>query len=95
MSRQSEPVAIDVSRKFLAEIKNGDADHGLSIAQMLLSEGPDLSPDLLIVLVESVIELSVLAGSTDAKTYLSDKWPTLKQAHLRRITERRNRRGPQ
>lgn len=77
---------IDISQELLAEIKAGDIDHGLSVAQMLLSEGPKFAPELLIVLIESVVELCAQAGSQDAKDYLNDTWPTLKRAHLRRLT---------
>jgi len=86
VTEKSDAVTLDVSRKILAEInRSGDSNHGLSVAQMLLSEGPDFTPELLIVLVESVIKLSAQAGSADATEYLDDSWPTLKPAHLRRL----------
>lgn len=77
---------MDVSAKLLAEIRDGDIDHGLSVAQMLLSEGPVFEPELLVVLIECVIEISAQAGSADARDYLDRKWPTLRQAHLRRLS---------
>lgn len=80
-----EEITIEVSKNFLNEIKAGDFDHGLSVANMLLSEGPNFTPELLIVLVESIIELSAQAGSEDAKEYLESKWPTLRVAHLKRL----------
>lgn len=51
----------------LSEIRLGDSRNGLSIAQMMLSEGPNFTPELLIILVEAVAELSVLASSSDVK----------------------------
>lgn len=80
-----EVVTLEISKKILEEIKAGDFDHGLSVGEMLLSEGPNFTPDLLIVLVESVIELAAQGGSSDAKEYLEEKWPTLKASHLRRL----------
>ena len=80
-----EKITLELSKKFLAEIKAGDFDHGLSVAEMLLSEGPKFNPDLLIALVESVIELAAQAGSSNAREYLENKWPTLAKGHLRRL----------
>ena len=77
-----------VCKSILSEIQGGDIDHGLSIAEMLLSEGPNFDPELLIDIVEAVVELSKQAGSSDAEEYLQDKWPTLKKAHLRRLTSK-------
>lgn len=83
-----EAITLDLSRKILEEIKAGDLDHGLSVAEMLLSEGPRFNPDLLIVLVESVIELAAQAGSSNAREYLEEKWPALEAGHLRRLTRK-------
>jgi hypothetical protein len=83
-----EEVTLDVTKNILKEIKAGDLDHGLSVAEMLLSEGPNYSPELLILLIESIIELAAQAGSLDAKEYLKEKWPTLKRGHLRRLTRK-------
>ncbi len=80
-----EQITLELSRKLLEEIKAGDLDHGLNVAEMLLSEGPRYSPDLLIILVESIIELAAQAGSSNAREYLEEKWPTLNKAHLRRL----------
>ena len=80
-----ENITLEVSQKLLNEIKSGDVEHGVSVTNMLLSEGPNISPDLLIVIVESILHISVKAGSADAKDYLESKWPTLKVAHLKRL----------
>jgi len=80
-----EEITLTLSQNLLKEIKAGDFDHGLSVAEMLLSEGPNLDPSVLIILVESVIELASQAGSSNAQIYLKDQWPTLKASHLRRL----------
>lgn len=77
-----------VCKNLLSEIRGGDINHGLSIAEMLLSEGPNFDPELLIDIVEAVVELSKQAGSSDAEEYLHDKWPILKKAHLRRLASK-------
>lgn len=81
-------ITYDVALKLLAEIRSGNSEHGLSIAQMMLSEGPYFTPEVLIILVEAVVELSALAGSADAKEYLGETWPILKKNHLRRLTNK-------
>ena len=77
-----EEVTLSVAKSILSEIRGGDVNHGLSIAEMLLSEGPSFSPELLITIVESIVVLSAQAGSLDAKKYLDEKWPKLKSSHL-------------
>lgn len=77
-----------VCKSLLSEVRGGDVSHGLSIAEMLLSEGPDFDPELLIDIVEAVVELSKQAGASNAEDYLRDKWPILKKAHLRRLTSK-------
>lgn len=88
INQDREVITLDVVNKFLSEIRSGDSNHGLSIAQMMLSEGPNFKPEMLILLVEAVVELSVLAGSADAKEYLAETWPILKRNHLRRLTNK-------
>jgi len=77
-----------VCKSLLSEIRSGDVSHGLSIADMLLSEGPNFDPELLIDIVEAVVELSKQAGAYNAEDYLRDNWPIVKKAHLRRLSSK-------
>lgn len=87
-SNERIDITRSVCKDLLAEIKHGDIDHGLSIAEMILSEGPSYDPELLIDIVEAVLELSKQAGAENAKSYLDEKWPILRNAHLRRFKSR-------
>jgi hypothetical protein len=84
---KTKEVTISVIKSILREIRSGDFDHGLSVAQMLLSEGPNFDPELLMIIVECVVELSAQAGSIDAKEYLEEKWPVLRNNHLKRLSK--------
>lgn len=86
--KDQKEIALEVATNLLSEIRSGDPDHGLSIAQMMLSEGPNFNPELLVVLVEAVIEVSAKAGSADAIEYLAETWPILRRNHLRRLTNK-------
>ena len=81
-------ITIETSNNLLNEIHSGDADHGVSIAHMLLSEGPNFDPCLLVILVEAIVELSKIAGSDDAKKFLQETWPITKRRHLIRLQNR-------
>lgn len=88
LNTNQHEITFNLAQKLLSEIRSGDSNHGLSIAQMMLSEGPSFTPEMLITLVEAVVELSVLAGSSDAKEYLAETWPILKNNHLRRLANK-------
>jgi hypothetical protein len=74
---------------FISGIKEGEANHGYSLCQMLLSEGPNIDPETLVLITEGVLELSVLAGSDIAKDYLAEQWPILKKNHINRLARKK------
>lgn len=80
--------ALEVSENLLDRIAQGDVDLGVGVAQMMLSEGPNFDGEILVVLVESVVQLSAKAGSKEAREYLRNTWPELRSAHLRRLTKK-------
>ena len=83
---------IDITRagckELLAGIKNGDVSSGFVLAHMLLSEGPNYDPELLLDIVEAVLELSRKAGSSEFEVFLAEQWPALKTIHFKRLSKK-------
>ena len=82
---------LDITRagckELLSAVKKGDASSGFGIAHMLLSEGPNYDPELLLDIVEGVLELSRVAGSSESDIFLNEEWPALKPIHLKRLSK--------
>ena len=78
-------VTMSVCRSIVADIKAGNIDHGVSIGDMLLSEGPNIAPELLVEIVEAILQLSAVSGGPNAEEYLSERWSELKKIHVKRL----------
>lgn len=67
-----------LTMEFLKNAKEGDSNAGLDIARLFLGEVPTSSTELILSVAEVLILQSTRLGSDEAKDYLENTWPEMK-----------------
>jgi len=83
---------LDVNSKLLKDfslrVLDGDSDAGFELAQFFWGCLPSNEVGLHIAVIEALIYQSAELGSTDAKKFLNEMWPDMKNILKKRLIRR-------
>ncbi len=92
MDNSQDEEAKENTRKLITEclqrITDGDPDAGVDLARIFLGQVPCSEAYIPIAVVEALVLQSAQLGSSDAREYLDELWPKMKEASLRRLVRR-------
>jgi hypothetical protein len=74
--------------EFSRRVLDGDSTAGFDLAQFFWTQLPSSDTNLHLVIIEALIIQSAELGSSDARTYLDEMWPKMKEVLRGRLVRR-------
>jgi len=87
-SEENRNVSNKLIGDFLVCLKQGEPGAGFDLARILLGALPVDDAETALAVIEALITQSAQLGCSDARLYLDEKWPKMREASVKRLRRR-------
>lgn len=82
----------DITKRLIADLlvrlRYGESGAGFDLARALLGTLPLDDAETALAVVEALVTQSAQLGSSDARQYLEERWPKMREASVKRLRRR-------